>query len=124
MQLPVCTQPVDQMSARGGTCTAQSPVTNPRRRITMKTRHSLFATLLLAGVTVTGCTSGDTTAGDDDGGDGGDGSGTQPVPTTPEGKFSVTSDFDIATNAPGTPGQIVNYFIQATDDPDDPTKFI
>jgi hypothetical protein len=91
----------------------------------MKTRHNLYATLLLAlGVTVAGCTSGDTAAGDDDDGGDGSGSGTQPVPTTPEGKFSVTSDFDIATNAPGTPGQILNYFIQATDDSDDPTKFI
>jgi hypothetical protein len=86
--------------------------------------HNLCATLLLAlGVTVAGCTSGDTAAGGDDGGDG-SGSGTQPVPLTPEGKFSVTSEFDVATNAPGTPGKIVNYFIQATDDPEDPTKFI
>ncbi len=48
----------------------------------------------------------------------------QPVPLTPEGKFAVQSTFDVATNAPGTVGTVVNYFINATDDPDDPTKFI
>jgi len=47
-----------------------------------------------------------------------------PVPLTPEGKFSVQSDFDLAANLPGTAGTVVNYFIQATDDPDDPTRFI
>jgi hypothetical protein len=48
----------------------------------------------------------------------------QPVPTTAEGRYTVTSEFDLATNAPGTPGQIANYFINATDDPEDPTKFL
>jgi hypothetical protein len=48
----------------------------------------------------------------------------QPVPLTAEGKFAVQSTFDVATNAPGTVGTVVNYFINATDDPDDPTKFI
>ncbi|MDX2089359.1 MAG: hypothetical protein SFX73_16010 [Kofleriaceae bacterium] len=47
-----------------------------------------------------------------------------PVPTSPEGRFNVQSTFDIATNLPGTAGTVANYFIQATDDPDDPTKFI
>ena len=32
----------------------------------------------------------------------------QPVPLTAEGKFSVQSDFDIATNMPGTAGTVVN----------------
>lgn len=48
----------------------------------------------------------------------------QPVPLTPEGQFAVTSEFDLATNMPGTVGTVVNYFINATDDPDDPTKFL
>lgn len=48
----------------------------------------------------------------------------QPVPLTPEGKFNVQSDFDLASNMPGTAGTVVNTFILATDDPDDPTKFI
>ncbi len=47
-----------------------------------------------------------------------------PVPLTPEGTFAVQSTFDLATNAPGTAGTVINYFISATDDPDDPTKFI
>ncbi len=89
-------------------------------------RNHLTSTLalLLASATVAGCAA-DTTGPDDDG----DGSDMpmpepDPVPLTPEGKFSVQSDFDIATNLPGTAGTVVNYFIQATDDPDDPTKFI
>jgi hypothetical protein len=48
----------------------------------------------------------------------------QPVPLTPQGRFRVMSEFDLATNAPGTVGDVVNYFIAATDEPDDPTKFI
>lgn len=47
-----------------------------------------------------------------------------PVPLTAEGRFNVTSEFDLATNMPGTAGTVVNYFIAATDDPDDPTKFL
>lgn len=61
---------------------------------------------------------------DGDGGGGGGGGGDEPVPTSAAGKFKVKSQFDLATNMPGTPGQVVNYFIDATDDPDDPTKFI
>ncbi|MEO8705767.1 MAG: hypothetical protein ABI867_37395 [Kofleriaceae bacterium] len=82
--------------------------------------------LLLAAAAATGCAADPVDAGDDDGGGGGGGGGgdPQPVPLTPAGKFKVTSEFDLATNAPGTPGTIVNYFINATDDPDDPTKFI
>ena len=38
----------------------------------------------------------------------------QPVPVTAEGKFAVQSTFDVATNAPGTVGTVVNYFINAT----------
>ncbi|HLL20757.1 MAG TPA: hypothetical protein VK427_01440, partial [Kofleriaceae bacterium] len=32
--------------------------------------------------------------------------------------------YDLPTNVPGTPGLVVNYFIRATDEPDDPTKFL
>jgi hypothetical protein len=83
---------------------------------------------LFAALVATGCAA-DTTApvGDDDGdgGDGGDGGDDDlPVPLSAEGKYNVTSEFDLATNAPGTPGQIANYFIQATDDPEDPVKFM
>lgn len=47
-----------------------------------------------------------------------------PVPLTPAGTFGLHSKFDVATNVPGTAGQVLGYFIQATDDPDDPTRFI
>ena len=83
-----------------------------------------FSLLFALGAAATGCMNGAPgTPGDDDDGDG-SGSDDGAVPLTPQGKFSVTSNFDVATNAPGTPGQIANYFIQATDDPDDPTKFM
>jgi hypothetical protein len=52
----------------------------------------------------------------------GDGSGS--VPLSAEGKYALASDYDIATNMPGTAGAVVNGFIQATDDPDDPTRYI
>jgi hypothetical protein len=85
--------------------------------------RNLSMTFFLGLVAATGCATdpvGDG-GGDDDGGGGGD---PLPPPTTPEGTFAMQSTFDIATNAPGTPGTVANYFINATDDPDDPTKFI
>lgn len=90
----------------------------------MMTRNLSLTLLFALGAAATGCAADAVaTPGDDDGsGSGGDGSGA--VPLTPEGKFSVTNEFDVATNAPGTAGTVANYFIQATDDPDDPTKFI
>ena len=36
----------------------------------------------------------------------------------------MTSDFDVATNMPGTAGAVVNTFIDATDSPDDPSHWI
>src|SRR5436190_21576567 len=47
-----------------------------------------------------------------------------PVPQSPEGRFNVQREMDLASSMPGMPGTVVNYFIRATDDPDDPTKFI
>lgn len=92
----------------------------------MKRNHlTTTLALLLATATVAGCAAD--APGPDDDDDMDDPMpqpDPQPVPKTPEGKFSVQSDFDLATNLPGTAGTVVNYFIQATDDPDDPTKFI
>lgn len=90
----------------------------------MMTRNQNLSLLFLLGaVAATGCA---TDAPDDDGEDPTNPTDPdpEPVPLTPEGRFSIQSEFDLATNLPGTPGTIVNYFIQATDDPDDPTKFI
>jgi len=90
----------------------------------MMTMRNLSMTFLLGVFAATGCAADaqgpDPDPTDPDGPIDPD----QPPPTTPEGTFRVNSTFDIATNAPGTPGTIANYFINATDDPDDPTKFI
>jgi hypothetical protein len=87
---------------------------------------SLISSLLFA-ATVAGCAANVTDPGPMDGSDG-SGSGSdpdnQPVPLSPQGKFAISSTFDLATNMPGTAGTVVNIFISATDDPDDPTKFI
>ncbi|HEY5952596.1 MAG TPA: hypothetical protein VIV40_44155 [Kofleriaceae bacterium] len=91
----------------------------------MKT-NSLSLTMFLAlGVTAAGCAAS-TPDGDDDGmGSGsGSGSGSDTTPLTAEGKYAVTSQFDIATNMPGTAGQVINQIIDATDSPDDPTHWI
>ncbi len=89
----------------------------------MMTRNLSMSLLLALGATVVGCAAdAPGMTGDDDTNPPPPDS--QPVPLTPEGRFSVQSDFDLATNLPGTAGTVVNYFIQATDDPDDPTRFI
>ncbi len=91
----------------------------------MMTRSSLTASLLFAVTAAAGCAA-DVTAPpvDPSNPDNPDNPDTQPVPTSPTGKFAMTSTFDLATNMPGTTGKVVNIFISATDDPDDPTKFI
>jgi hypothetical protein len=90
----------------------------------MMTMRNLSMTFLLGLVAATGCAAD--AQGDDpsDPSDPNDPDDPLPVPTSPEGTFAMTSTFDVATNAPGTPGTVANYFINATDDPDDPTKFI
>ena len=77
----------------------------------MKTLISLS---MLFAVTVAGCTSdpADDNGGGD--GDGGDPDPQQPVPTTPAGAYAMQSQFDLATNVPGTAGTITGYVIDAT----------
>ncbi len=89
----------------------------------MMTRNLSMSLLLTLGAAAAGCAA-DAPGMGDDGDDTTNPPDSQPVPLTPEGRFSVQSDFDLATNLPGTAGTVVNYFIQATDDPDDPTRFI
>lgn len=48
----------------------------------------------------------------------------EPAPATAEGTFRLHSKFDLATNLPGRVGTVVNVIISATDDPNDPVKFI
>ncbi len=91
----------------------------------MITTRNLSMTLLftLGAAAATGCAAEVVDSNDPDDPNNPD-NPDQPVPTTPEGRFAMQSEFDLATNMPGTPGQVVNYFINATDDPDDPTKFL
>ncbi len=83
-------------------------------------KHSLLFVSMIAAV---GCGASTVDSGDDDPTNPNN-PDTPPVPLTPEGRFNVQSEFDLATNVPGTPGTVINYFIAATDDPDDPTKFL
>jgi hypothetical protein len=45
-------------------------------------------------------------------------------PTSPAGKYAMGSEFDMATGLPGTVGDVVNGFIDATDGPDDPGRWL
>ena len=84
--------------------------------------------LATAAVTAVGCAAsapGDP-GSDMPGGPGSDGSGTDdaPKPLDLTGTYAVSSTFDIASNMPGTVGDVTNQFIDATDSPDDPTLWI
>ena len=87
---------------------------------------SLFSTMFLAlGATAAGCAASAPGMGDDGTGSGsGSGSGAGLIPTSAEGKFAVRSDFDIATNMPGTAGDVINEFIKATDGSRRSAKYI
>jgi hypothetical protein len=103
----------------------------------MKTTNSLVLALALAlGTTAAGCSAadpsampgdddggGDDTSGDNSGGGGGGGGGPQ-KPLDATGKYAMHSTFDLATNMPGTAGTVVNTIIAATDDGDDPTRWL
>lgn len=105
-------------------CTERSHVAHALHTIgiTMMTRSHTLAFVLALG-TVTGCAANAPDDGDDGGGTG-SGSDVEDVPLTAEGKFAVESTFDIATNIPGTAGDVIKGIIDATDGPDDPTKWI
>jgi hypothetical protein len=40
------------------------------------------------------------------------------------GSYRVTSEFDLASGLPGTAGQVINTFIDMTDDPQDPATWV
>lgn len=86
-------------------------------------KRSQSIALVLAFGTVTGCAASAPGDGDDGNGSG-SGSDVETPPLTPEGKFAMTSTFDIATNLPGTAGTVINGIIDATDSADDPTHWI
>jgi hypothetical protein len=83
-------------------------------------------TIGCAGTAPVGSDPGDNGGGDDGGSDGGGDGGSDTTPTALDasGTYQMASTFDITTNMPGTVGTIANDFIAATDDPDDPTKWI
>ncbi|HEU4732504.1 MAG TPA: hypothetical protein VFT22_31635 [Kofleriaceae bacterium] len=97
----------------------------------MKTTNSIGFVLALAlGATAAGCATesstmpgGDDGAGDGDSGDG-SGGGKDQKPLDAAGTYAMHSTFDLATNMPGTAGDVVNTIIDATDDSDDPTHWI
>jgi hypothetical protein len=93
----------------------------------MKTACTLTALLALTfGTLAAGCMVGDVPEDDASSGGGGKGGGgeedTRPFDVS--GRYTVRSTFDLATNAPGTVGAVVNTLIDATDDPDDPSSWI
>jgi len=81
---------------------------------------------LALGAIATGCSAADPSSMGDDGGGGGGGGGgdDQPKPLDATGTYTMHSTFDLATNMPGTAGTVVNTIIAATDDGDDPTRWI
>jgi hypothetical protein len=129
-----CATSLRSIAAIRGTCAAPAAEGN-RRRIIMKTTTLAAALALVLGVTAAACTSDPSTTpgGDDDGGGDGDGDGggggsnnppPPPKPLDATGKYGMHSTFDIATNLPGTAGEVVATIIEATDDDDDPTRWI
>src|SRR5450755_1713215 len=89
-----------------------------------------YALILTLGTAAAGCAAdpvgtpgGGSDNGSDNGSDHGGGSGSNQA-LDASGKYSMQSTFDIATNVPGTAGEIVNDIIDATDSPDDPTHWV
>ncbi|HUJ59643.1 MAG TPA: hypothetical protein VLX92_14160 [Kofleriaceae bacterium] len=102
----------------------------------MTLKNISFALVLVLGAAAAGCAAqskanggGDDGGGDDGSGSGsgqgsGSGSGSGTTQLDASGNYKLSSTFDLSTNMPGTVGVVVNDFIAATDDPDDPTKWI
>jgi hypothetical protein len=92
-------------------------------------KNFAFAFTLTAGAVLAGCAADSPSTnpggGSDTGSDTNPGGGDDaPHPLDATGKYAVQSTFDISSNMPGTVGVVVNDFIAATDDPDDPTHWI
>ncbi len=91
----------------------------------MKTFKTIpFALVMALGASAAvGCAGSDDDVVDDDDDDDDQDDDVDPN-TTPVGKYSVQSEFDMATGVPGDVGQVVNTIIEATDGPDDPGRWI
>ena len=95
----------------------------------MKSKHISIAIALAFASAAAGCAGSDVQPGDDNppGDDGDDqppGDDDVDGPTSPVGKYAMSSEFDMASGLPGTVGDIVNGFIDATDGPDDPGRWL
>lgn len=98
----------------------------------MNTVKNLSFVLALAlGAVASGCAADmpdDVGEGGGNGGGGGGGGGTgsddAPRALDASGKYAIVSTFDLATNAPGTVGQVVNAIIDMTDDATDPADWL
>jgi hypothetical protein len=103
-------------------CTTLSAAILAGRNTMITTPRLAF---VLATVAAAAC-GGSSGMGGDDGPGGGGGGDDQPPtrPLDPTGTYTLHSTFDLATNMPGTAGAVVNTIIAATDDVDDPTRWI
>lgn len=87
--------------------------------------NKLIALLALTLGAAAGCAADAPAPGDDDGGGGGGGGGGDPTqPLDAAGKYQMHSTYDLATNAPGTAGDVARTIIAATDEQTDPAKWI
>jgi len=90
----------------------------------MTTRSFAFTFVLALGAVTTGCSSDPMMSGDDGPNNPGGGDDDAPRPLDATGNYRVQNTFDIATNAPGTVGDIVNAFIDMTNDANDPSHWL
>jgi hypothetical protein len=91
----------------------------------MNTAKNLsFALALALGAVAAGCAADSPNGGGGGGGGGGSGSDDAPRPMDASGKYQMASTFDIATNAPGKVGEVVNTFIAMTDGAADPAEWL
>lgn len=89
----------------------------------MKLNRADLALALALTATLAGCAT-DSVEQDLGADPSGDSNPSEPAPATAEGTFTLHSKFDLASNLPGKVGTVVNVIISATDDSNDPVKFI
>ncbi|HEV7554645.1 MAG TPA: hypothetical protein VGO00_04265, partial [Kofleriaceae bacterium] len=93
-------------------------------------RSFAFSFVLALGVASVGagCSSNPQMMGDDGNGDDGGGDDVPPppppTPLDPTGTFRLQNTFDIASNMPGTVGDVLNAIIDMTDGPNDPSDWL
>jgi hypothetical protein len=92
----------------------------------MRTFKTLSIALVLAvgAAGAAGCSGSEVDDQDDDDDDDDDDDVTPDEPTSAVGKYAVTSEFDMVTGLPGTVGDVINGFIDATDGSDDPGRWL